>query len=232
MTTDRCIHRIAHNTARARVAYGVFSRAAVRTRLLSSLYRPLSDTFHMPLSASLPTHPPSSSERKRKREREREGERERENERASERAYARPHYPRSRRAPRSLIVHRNRNCVPASHARGLPRSRNVRPSVRLCSASGLNPSVLRRARVTGNRRLRSSVDARSTNRTSVSRASVALVIDLSAVAAHRAEASRFYISAVKGANERLTSSRPRLANPSNVRTRALLKLKWYKAGRD
>lgn len=143
-----------------------------------------SDTFHMPLSASLPTHPPlfyrlesilPSSLFGGTRE-----------EKTSERAYTyvRPHYPRSRRVPRSLIVHRNRNCVPASHARGLPRSRNVHPvrSDMPLFAPGLNPLVCivldaghQQSPVT----LRDGTTARSTNRTSVSRASSALVIDLS-----------------------------------------------------
>jgi len=153
MTTDRCIHRIAHNTAQARVAYGVFSRAPVRAPV-PSLF-PVSPALrHFPyasfcLPPDAPSILPSSSPSS---ERERRGEKER----ASERAYARPHYPRSRRAPRSLIVHRNRNCVPASHARGLPRSRNVRPTFAFVRrrVSTLPSSG---ARVTGNRRLRSTV---------------------------------------------------------------------------
>lgn len=179
MTTDRCIHRIAHNTAR-KSCLRVFSRAcppfpprALAPPLFSSLYtapaslrasaRPLSLRLARLLArlpplvllsrCALSVLPPRRSEEK-----------------TSGRICM---YARIIRAavPRSLIVHRNRNCVFASHARGFARRPATSvsslfvadlPTLPICAApsGGHQSSGHPPARF-----------ARSTNRTSVSIAS-------------------------------------------------------------
>lgn len=140
MTTDRCIHRIAHNTAR-KSCLRVFSRACPfppHSPLLFSI-RPLHLALpafaacslylahllqHLRLfllgapSPSVESLPPWRGE--------------------NERAHM---YARIIRAaaPRSLIVHRNRNCVFASHAR--PLARRPATSVSSLFVAGLNPSI-------------------------------------------------------------------------------------------
>lgn len=126
MTTDRCIHRIAHNTAqelptsfqpclsvRSTRSPSLFSITLTgpAVRLVSLACPQL--TLLPPYSSSLHRAPSPS-----KRLPPRRGE--------NERAHM---YARIIRAaaPRSLIVHRNRNCVPASHACGLPVLCPARP---------------------------------------------------------------------------------------------------------
>lgn len=114
MTTDRCIHRIAHNTAQE----------------LPTSFQPCLSVYILPsLSFSLSPSPPcvcfslsslSSSMHPLHRRVCLHDE-----EKTSGRTYAR--IIRAS-APRSLIVHRNRNCVLASHACG-----SSVPSVRYSS---------------------------------------------------------------------------------------------------
>jgi len=120
MTTDRCIHGIAHNTAQELPTSFQPCLSVPSTLAFSLLYYPLRpatrlapspsfarNTLLPPPSSPLPSAPsPSESLAPRGR-----GE--------NERAHM---YARIIRAaaPRSLIVHRNRNCVPASHDCGLP----------------------------------------------------------------------------------------------------------------
>lgn len=163
MTTDRCIHRIAHNTEsaraperaneRPRVAYEFSAVRSLPLSLLSfSLCSP--SLFPITLPAAhparspclpffhLPTHPP-----RRKRT-------------------CTPALSARAAAPRSLIVHRNRNCVPASHA-GRPltfvRSAyrvSTLPSAPIARRRSLTDQPTRRFPLTVARR-----SARSTNRT-------------------------------------------------------------------
>lgn len=131
MTTDRCIHRIAHNTAQELPTSFQPCLSVPSTLAFSLLYYPLRPRRAAPPLGSArrpravflacPQHtllpPPSSplasapSPHPRRAMPPRRGE--------NERAHM---YARIIRAaaPRSLIVHRNRNCVPASHACGLP----------------------------------------------------------------------------------------------------------------
>lgn len=119
MTTDRCIHRIAHNTAQELPTSFQPCLSVPSTLAFSLLYYPLRPAAgparrprlqHSrlpPLSSPLPSAP-SPSERLPPRRGE--------NERAHMHARI-----ICAAAPRSLIVHRNRNCVPASHVPcGLP----------------------------------------------------------------------------------------------------------------
>lgn len=121
MTTDRCIHRIAHNTAQELPTSFQPCSSIPSTFAFSLLYYPLRPVvlaLRLPrLSATLsfrlflPAPSPSKSALPLRR-----GE--------NERAHM---YARIIRAaaPRSLIVHRNRNCVPASHACGSPVLRPI-----------------------------------------------------------------------------------------------------------
>lgn len=126
MTTDRCIHRIAHNTAQELPTsfQPCLSVPSARSPSLFSITlsgpagRPRNRLPRLPRNALsfrlfLPSAPsPSKSLPPRRGE--------------NERAHM---YARIIRAaaPRSLIVHRNRNCVPASHACGLPVLCPARP---------------------------------------------------------------------------------------------------------